>query len=67
MQSYITVMIDDKNFPIPCPSHECKTPMSEPDLKFFCSMRLFAKYNTFKFDLYIEKNSDIFQPCITPD
>eukprot|EP01126_Amoeba_proteus_P048519 TRINITY_DN5609_c0_g1_i9.p1 TRINITY_DN5609_c0_g1~~TRINITY_DN5609_c0_g1_i9.p1 ORF type:complete len:164 (-),score=21.53 TRINITY_DN5609_c0_g1_i9:318-809(-) len=60
-------MINDKNFPLLCPSPDCRTEVSESDLQVFMSASELQKYEEFLLSSFVETNSQDYSCCPTPD
>jgi len=67
LQTYLETSIDNNKIPLVCPIGECKEEIPFPIVKEVLSEEYVERFDKFAFKLAINKNSQRFISCPTPD
>eukprot|EP01119_Soliformovum_irregulare_P015496 TRINITY_DN4362_c0_g2_i3.p1 TRINITY_DN4362_c0_g2~~TRINITY_DN4362_c0_g2_i3.p1 ORF type:complete len:493 (+),score=104.76 TRINITY_DN4362_c0_g2_i3:122-1480(+) len=67
LQTYVNIKIDERDFPILCPSLQCKKEIDLTDLEVLLTKEKLDLYQQQQMKSVIEKNPENFICCPTPD
>ncbi|KAL4485372.1 hypothetical protein ABPG72_008548 [Tetrahymena utriculariae] len=67
LAQHFTLQVNEKKFPLNCPSSSCILPVQQQDLKEVLNKYEFEKYEKFCLQNYIDSNQDEISWCPTPN